>query len=244
MVGRKEKIMLWLVLVLLPLSGWARHNEKTDSLAGRKSKSGIDISYGIKAGFNSSMFILDEFVVNGTTINDMQNRYKLGYNISLFARFGKGRHFLQTGPEFSIINGEIKFDKKASQHPDIEPDYAYIISNIKSVNLPVMYGYSIVNEHPYNFSVFAGPVFKYIWENKSNIEFVNLFNDVDESLSAFAVNLALGVSVKISYIFFDFAYEVGLNNISKSIQRISEPNERLVLDRRNNTISFSIGCTF
>lgn len=244
MVGRKEKIVLVLLLAFFSMTGWARHKEKSDSISGKRNKTGFDISYGVKAGFNSSMFILDEFVVNGTTINDMQNRYKLGYNFSFFTRLGKGRHFLQLGPEFSIINGEIKFDKKASQHPDIEPDYATIVSNIKSVNLPVMYGYSIVNEKPYNFSIFAGPVFKYIWEDKSNIEFLNLFNDVDEKLSPFAVNLSLGVSVKITYIFFDFAYEVGLNNISKSIQRISEPDERLVLDRRNNTISFSIGCTF
>lgn len=240
MVGRKEKIMALLLSVLVAFPVFAGDKDST----GKKRKTVLDVSYGVKAGFNSSMFIIDEFVVNGTTISDMQNNYKLGYNFSVFARFNANRHFVQIGPEFSIINGEIKFDKKASQHPDIQPDYASIVSNIKSVNIPVVYGYSLVDEKPYNLSIFAGPVLKYLWADKSNIEFINIFNDVDETLNPFAVNLTVGLSVRISYIFFDFAYEIGLSNISKSITRISEPDERLVLDRRNNTISFSVGCTF
>lgn len=241
MVGGKEKIIAF--LFLLTAASSVKATEKPE-MNEEKKKVRFEVSYGVKAGFNSSMYIIDEFVVNGTTINDMQNNYKLGYNFSVFTRFSLNRHFFQVGPEFSIINGEIKFDKKASQHPDITPDYASIVSNIKSINIPLVYGYSIVDEKPYNFSVFAGPVFKYIWERKSDIEFINLFSDVDERLSTYSVNLTMGLSVKISYIFFDFAYEVGLNNISKSIERISAPDEKLVLDRRNNTISFSVGFTF
>lgn len=241
MVCRKEKIAAVIFMLLLSFQVYASGNAGTEK---EKRKKDFTLSYGVKAGFNSTMFIIDEFVVNGTTISDLQNKYKLGYNVSVFARFSANRHLIQVGPEFSIINGEIKFDKKASQHPDIQPDYAYIISNIKSVNVPIVYGYSIVDEKPYNFSVFAGPVFKYLWQDKSKIEFINIFNDVKEELSPFAVNLKVGVSVRLSYIFFDFAYEICLNNISKSIERLSAPDEEIVLDRRNNTISFSLGCTF
>lgn len=245
MVGRKEKIAVLLMLFFIFISSFAQEN----SIEIRKrKKSSFFVSYGIKGGFNSSMFLIDRFVVNGATVQEIENNYRLGYNLSAFARFNINRHFIQFGPDISIINSEIKFDKKGSQHPDVIPDYASIISNIKSINVPLVYGYNIVDESPYSLSIFTGPVFKHIWRNKSNIDFVNFSSlNIQEDLSPFALNLTVGLSVKISYIFFDFAYEIGLNNISKEITAYNLDNQingDFNFDRRNNTLSFSFGCSF
>lgn len=246
MVGRKEKIILIFTLFFVFMSSFAHEN--SENRVKERKKSSFFVSYGIKGGFNSSMFLIDRFVVNGATVQEIENNYRLGYNLSAFARFNINRHFIQLGPEISIINSEIKFDKKASQHPDVVPDYASIISNIKSINVPLVYGYNIVDESPYSLSIFTGPVFKYIWRNKSNIDFVNFSPlNIQEALSPFALNLTVGLSVKISYIFFDFAYEIGLNNISKEIKAYnlgSQVNGDFNFDRRNNTLSFSFGCSF
>lgn len=242
MVCRKEKIILAIIFLLFSnfsISAQENKHEKKE-----RSKS-FNVDYGVKAGFNSSMFIIDKFKINGTTITELQNNYKLGYNVAMFARFNFKRHFIQIGPEFSIINSEIVFDKKASQHPDVQPDYATITSHIKSVNIPLVYGYNLVKEEPYALSIFGGPTFKYIWNEKSKITFEN-FSDlkISEKLSPYAINIIAGLSVKISYIFFDFSYEIGLSNISESINEGENIISEIILNRRHNTLSFSVGCTF
>ena len=202
------------------------------------------VSYGVKGGFNSSMFIIDEFKVNGTSIKEMQNNYKVGFNLALFTRINWGRHLLQLSPEFSVINSEITFDKKASQHPDVVPDYATISTNLKTFNLHAVYGYSVIDEASYGLAVFGGPVIKYIWRDKSHISYINFSDTMVETIKPVCVNFEVGVSVKISYLFFDISYEVGLTNVSKAIVEQNGASSETVLDRRNNVLSFSFGCSF
>lgn len=242
MVGGKEKIT-FLLLFLISLSAFAGGDSVRVSRR-QHFKKAFYIDYGVKGGFNSSMFLIDNFRVNGTTIEEMQNNYKIGYNVALFTRFNLDRHFIQLTPEFSIINSEITFDKKASQHPDVVPDFATIETHLKTFNVHLLYGYNLIDAKPYGLSIFAGPTLKYIWRDKSRIEYLNFSDAMNETINPFCVNIELGVSVKISYLFLDFAYEVGLSNISRSINEGSVANTEITLDRRNNVLSFSCGFTF
>ena len=42
------------------------------------------INIGIKAGFNSSMFMVSELKIKDVTIDEVQNNYKIGYFGALF----------------------------------------------------------------------------------------------------------------------------------------------------------------
>lgn len=44
------------------------------------------INIGIKAGFNSSMFMVSELKIKDVTIDEVQNNYKIGYFGALFMR--------------------------------------------------------------------------------------------------------------------------------------------------------------
>lgn len=243
MVCGKEKIVLYLLFFLLAVPLYAR-NDTLSVGENKRLRDRCVIEYGIKGGFNSSMFLIDNFVFNGVSIEEMQNNYKPGYNIALFTRFNIKRHFIQLSPEFSIINGEITFDKKASQHPDIEPDYATIDTHLKTFNFHMLYGYSVIDEKPYGLAIFAGPTLKYIWRDKSRIKYINFSDSMYETINPFCINIEIGVSVKISYLFLDFSYEIGLSNISKRIVDQANPLSSVTLDRRNNVLNFSIGCSF
>ena len=107
------------------------------------------INFGIKAGFNSSMFMVSELKIKDVTIDEVQNNYKIGYFGAIFMRFNIKKHFIQPEASYNVSKGEITFDKLGSQHPAIEPDYASVQSVLHSIDFPILYGYNVVKKGPY-----------------------------------------------------------------------------------------------
>jgi hypothetical protein len=214
---------------------------------------GQRVNYGIKAGFNSSMYRVSNFVINDITIDEVQNEYRVGYGASLFSRVNLGNHFIQLETSYNISLCEIVFDKLGGLHPDIEPDYASISSRIHSIGFPLLYGYNIVKTGPYGMSVFAGPQLRYIWNKQNEITFDNFDQEgINEVLHPFNLSLLAGVAVTVSPIFFDFRYEQCLNNISRSVTYTSiessggswERTNMIFLPRKDHVLSFSLGIMF
>lgn len=104
------------------------------------------INIGIKAGFNSSMFMVSELKIKDVTIDEVQNNYKIGYFGALFMRINMKKHFIQPEVSYNVSKCEITFDKLGSQHPAIEPDYASVQSVLHSVDFPILYGYNVVKK--------------------------------------------------------------------------------------------------
>jgi len=248
MVGREKEINMKQTILLLLIIGCS-----FSLFAQEKPKSTYEkkVNFGIKGGFNAAMYFVDEFKIKDITINEIQNNYKVGYFGGLFLRVNMKKHFIEPEISYHVSKCEISFDKMGSQHPDIEPDYASINSTIHTIEIPVLYGYNFVKNGPYGMAFFAGPKIKYVWETKSKLEFTNFDQKgIKEELYPFNVNVVAGVGVNISNIFFDFRYEVGLNNISKSVTYIesnadgSEEVANMTFKRRSNLLSFSLGVIF
>ncbi|MEG0038288.1 MULTISPECIES: porin family protein [Bacteroides] len=229
--------------------GWVNaqqtHQDKIERPNTRK------VNFGIKAGFNSSMFLVSDFKIKDVTIDEIQNNFQIGYFGAFFMRLNMKKHFLQPEISYNISRCEITFDKLGSQHPDIEPEYASVASSIHSIDFPVLYGYNVVKEGPYGMSLFAGPKLRYIWGKQNTITFDNFDQKgIREELYPFNVNIVVGVAVNISRIFFDFRYEQGVRNISKSVTYDSlNPDGSLgvsdiTFHRRDNVLSFSLGVIF
>lgn len=104
------------------------------------------INIGIKAGFNSSMFMVSELKIKDVTIDEVQNNYKIGYFGALFMRINMKKHFIQPEVSYNVSKCEITFDKLGSQHPAIEPDYASVQSVLHSIDFPILYGYNVVKK--------------------------------------------------------------------------------------------------
>ena len=86
------------------------------------------INFGVRAGFNSSMFMVSELKIKDVTIDEVQNNYKIGYFGALFMRINMKKHYIQPEVSYNVTKCEITFDKLGSQHPAIEPDYASVQS--------------------------------------------------------------------------------------------------------------------
>ena len=223
---------------------WGKHYnaEKVDRPNTKK------INIGIKAGFNSSMFMVSELKIKDVTIDEVQNNYKIGYFGALFMRINMKKHFIQPEVSYNVSKCEITFDKLGSQHPAIEPDYASVQSVLHSVDFPILYGYNVVKKGPYGMSIFAGPKLRYLWGKHNEITFKNFDQKgIHERLYPFNVSAVIGVGVNISRIFFDFRYEQGIGNISKSIiyDNINSDGStgvsNIIFRRRDSALSFSLG---
>ncbi|MCC8143435.1 MAG: hypothetical protein LUD02_13125 [Tannerellaceae bacterium] len=60
------------------------------------------------------------------------------------------------------------------------------------------------------------------------------------------VNIALGMGVSISRLFFDFTYEFGLNEVATGASKAQEEiaTEAIQIDKRTNLMSISLGFLF
>lgn len=243
---RRAVLLLLLLCVAFSTTVGQSRQARMEHMHNRK------INFGVKAGFNSSMYLVSDLRINGITINEIQNNYETGYFGALFMRINMKKHFIQPEVSYNISKCEIMFDKLGADHPDIEPDYAAVNSTIHSIDLPILYGYNFVKQGPYKMSVFVGPKVKYLWSKKTKITFDNFDQQgIKEELFPFNASAVVGVGVNISSIFFDFRYEQGLHNISKSVtydQTSATGNTKevsdIILHRRDHVLSFSLGVVF
>lgn len=219
------------------------------------------VNFGARVGFTSSLFLISRFCVNGVSVGEVQNNYKIGYFASLFMRINFGNHFLQPEASYNINRCDITFDKPLPDNTPANPvpPQASITSSIHSIDVPIIYGYNIIKEGPYSLAIFGGPKLRYIWDKKSDIRFNNFDQEnIREKLRPLNLSFTIGTSVTISRVFFDFRYDVGLHNISKRVSYDlpagnaatdeATPNEaapdKIRFHRRDNVLSFSFGVFF
>jgi len=207
------------------------------------------VNFGIKGGFTSSLFLVSNLTLNGVTIDEVQNNYKIGYFGSIFMRINFERHFLQPEISYNINRCNITFEKPAAEDAPLE--MASITSSIHSIDIPVIYGYNVIKQGPYSMAVFGGPKFRYIWNKESEVTFENFDQQgIDEKLHPLNLSFTLGVAVTISRIFFDFRYDIGLHNISRKVtydngsDNDAPIGDELRFHRRDNVLSFSFGVFF
>ena len=67
-------------------------------------------------------------------------------------------------------------------------------------------------------ALFIGPKLEYVGNHKTDEEFEGFgHSGIKEELRPNNISSVIGLGVNIPNIFFDFRYEIGLTNISKSI---------------------------
>lgn len=204
------------------------------------------VNVGIKAGFSSAIYLTSSFEVNGKSINNVQNNYKIGYNTSLFLRFNFGKHFFQPELGYYINRGEIEFSKNDGSINENLPDYSSIKSKLHSVDIPLLYGYNFIKQGIYGMSFFIGPKVKFNLAGQQKIKYRNFdVTNIQEELYPLNIGATIGISVYISKVFFDLRYDQIVHNISKSIDYSLHDDiasyGKIKLHRRDNMLSFSLG---
>ena len=83
-----------------------------------------------------------------------------------------------------------------------------------------------------------------------NLDSIVAGSGIKEELHPINISSVIGLGVNIANIFFDFRYEIGLTNISKSIiykkdtDGIMSQEKGIFINRHRNVLSFSLGVIF
>ena len=215
----------------------------------QQQKGTAPINYGVKAGFSSTIYEVRELTVAGMPINDYMAQSEISSFYTIFARANIKRHYLQTELSYNISNYSIEFNTNQWNPLAQANEKSEISTRIIGFEVPLFYGYHLRKEGPYGLSFYVGPKAKFVLTDKSRHTFDNSpYQLFEEHINPINFSLMAGLAVNISRVFFDFALEYGLHNISNGFTTIDLKDNwstsDLIFNRRKNVFSFSVGFMF
>ena len=210
---------------------------------GRNDK--LHFNVGVKVGFQAVTYNDPDFEIKGYIFDhDNIQSNKIGYALAPFLRLTKGRYYIQTETTLGITNHNFNFKDK--EEPITEgTQQGNIVYDLKTycLQVPILFGYSFVNEGKFGMSIFTGPRTKFTFTTYSQQDFRNFKQEgLNEVLSKQIYYWEIGLGVNIDRVFFDFVYDIGISDVSKYI--LDKSGERHKSTRRDNILSFSVGLMF
>ena len=171
------------------------------------------ISLGPKVGFNTSKLTED--------VEGIKSDLKNSFNFGVFLRVGN-KIYLQPEVNWMTRGGVFKTSDQASPNP-INQEI-----DLKTIEIPVLVGWRIINLGIANIRVMAGPSGSFIVNKK--IKTKNGIEVLEKSdIKDMIWGLNLGAGVDVLMFTLDVRYQIGLNEV---IERASEMN----FNSRNNEI--------
>ena len=232
-----KRQVLSILVILCSMSMYASH--KKDS----------HINYGVKAGFSSTFYDIQELKIAGIPINEYTAKSEISSFYTTFTRININYHYIQTEVTYNISNYTILFPTQQWNSLASHNELSSISTRINSIDIPLYYGYQFIKEGPYSMSFFLGPKIRIIATGHSRHKFEHFdYTTIKESIHPINTSITSGIGINIGRIFFDFTFEYGLYNISKQISTTDKEGyistNEITFNRRNNMLSFSIGVMF
>lgn len=204
---------------------------------------GQTFNLGLKFGINSQKITTDSPNINGYSFSDFKSDAKMGYNIGAFARIGGNKIYLQPELLYSTNKGNTDLLVGSSPSGGLTPGTYNQSLDIKSIQVPLLLGYKLIDLKLASIRVFTGPAMSVILNN-SRINLTNSGVVVDPNLynpKTFKNNVwnwQLGGGVDVGPIVVDVRYEWGLTNVSDGdVTKIGFIN-------KGNILTFSLGYKF
>ncbi|UVD79628.1 PorT family protein [Myroides albus] len=174
-------------------------------LAGATSyaQSPSPLHVGIKAGAN--------FTDMSTSLKDYNSKSATGFALGAVARFDIKKTYLQAELLYSEKN--VKFEGATGNNT----------SKMKNIEVPVVFGYKIINLPLLHLRTYAGGVYtNMIGDNFNKKDIGDTFKNFDKS----NIGYRLGVGADILKFTVDVSYDGGFSNVSKDFK--TKPNTWLV----------------
>lgn len=165
------------------------------------AQSPLPIHIGIKGGSNFSELPVSD---------DFTSKHAVGYFVGAMARFDFKRFYIQN---------EILYSEKSSKIDKISGTGSKN-AKWKSIEVPLVIGYKVVDLAGLNVRFFAGGVYSYILDE--NFLSLNQLKDSYRKFDKSNIGYQVGAGVEVWKFTVDFTYQGGLNNVNKNFS--SKPN--------------------
>jgi hypothetical protein len=176
------------------------------------------ISLGPKIGFNTSKLTVDA--------SDISSDLKNSFNFGVFLRVGK-KIYLQPEVNWLTRGGVFKTPSPSSLSP-IEQEI-----DLKTIEIPVLLGWRIINLGIGNIRVMAGPSGSFVVDRE--IETNELDNPIkDSDIKDMIWGMNVGAGVDILMFTLDVRYQFGLNEVIEKVNNFE-------FNSKSNVFCVSLG---
>ena len=153
---------------------------------------------GPKVGFNSNT-LTDNLDSIHTSINN-------SFQIGAFMRIGS-KLYLQPEANYQVVKGTMN---KNSGLSVFSQKYT-----LKTIKIPVLIGYKLVNEGIFNLRVMAGPAFTYVVDKKLDPSIMNDLWPIksEDDLKNSTWSVQMGAGLDVLFMTLDVRYEFGVENM-------------------------------
>lgn len=204
-------------------------------------------NWGAKVGFAATASYLTDACLNGHELTEYTQDTQVGNFAAFLFRLNSRTIFIQSGLGMNYNTSCFYADMNSWDPTAESADNLTCQFTMKSLTVPLQFGYHIVNRPPYCMSVYAGTRLRYTPENFYSVQYSNLdpYQFTEKPTELF-MGLGGGLSIKIGRTFLDFEYEATVNTVSGPMIDLSgtEPAPDIRLNRRLGIMSFSYGIMF
>jgi Outer membrane protein beta-barrel domain len=177
-------------------------------------------SIGPKVGYNS--YNLTD------NIDSIQSSIKNSFQVGAFVRLGR-KFYIQPEANYQIDESTLSQQVGSTvMNQDV---------TIKSLKVPVIFGYKLINKGPFNLRLLAGPAVTFALnkqldpENMGELWPIRSADDLKNS----TWSIQMGGGIDVFFMTLDVRYEVGVDNIY---------NGSSSLEMKNNIFNVSLGVKF
>lgn len=180
-------------------------------------------NFGIKAGYNSTLTLSNLGSVSDGSYNldNVQGEMWNNFQAGLFARVFIKKFYIQPELLYSMQKKEytmtdLVIDKVNDTKIDVNT-----FMNVSNVEIPILFGYKLLDMKVANLRVFAGP--KFILNAGSSLDYKNLTeeqvngSDLLADFKKSQVDLEVGAGIDV----FMFALDARLNLVQDAVGKIS-----------------------
>lgn len=169
------------------------------------------VSFGIKAGYQSSMGINNfSSVTNGDyALNSVSSELSNGFQAGLFARIMFNRTYFQ--PELLYDMGSKEYTISFQDAMDRKVQYKKMVT-ISTLEVPLLVGYKLIDLEAVNLRAFAGPDLRFNSNSKLNFDSLEsessdiTIDDLEKDIKAAQLGFIAGVGVDVFMFTLDVRY--------------------------------------
>jgi len=179
---------------------------------------GIGFSIGPKIGYNSNTLT--------DNLDSIRTSIKNSLQIGAFMRIGS-RFYFQPEANYQVVSGTLN-----KSNSTLSQDYT-----LKSVKIPAILGFKLINKGIVNLRVLAGPAFTFILDkNLDPADMGGLWPlQSQDDLKNSVWSAQMGAGIDVLFMTLDVRYELGIENLYNGSNDLS---------LKNNMFNVSLGIKF
>jgi hypothetical protein len=181
---------------------------------------GIGFSIGPKIGYNSNTLT--------DNLDSVRTSIKNSLQIGAFMRIGS-KFYFQPEANYQVVSGTLNKSNGSSIQSQ---DYT-----LKSVKIPAILGYKLINKGIFNLRLLAGPAFTFILDkNLDPADMGGLWPlQSKDDLKNSVWSAQMGAGMDVLFMTLDVRYELGIENLYNGSNDLS---------LKNNMFNVSLGIKF